>query len=893
MKKQNPTNYLLLYIVYGALFGLCFPIVALLIDILWVQKAVLSPPTIAETFRTQPLHWIIATAPFFLGLMAGIAGKRTNDLASLTRLLNEQVAQRTRELNKSLQNLQAENERLVELEKRISRAKQQWEASFDAVADMMLVTDQEGKIVRCNQAAANILQLGFDEISGQSIVKLLFSHADEKIDIQTMPEGEIYIEKLGGWYELSTYPVVYEDNNGGMIFVLRDINDRKEIEREINLQKLYFETLVEVSPVAIVVMDKEHSILSCNPAFEELFGYTEEEIIGKNLDYLVVPDEMMADATRYTSQVVSGKTIHGTGQRKRKDGSLVDVEIFGVPLVVNEEMIGVLGLYHDITALVEARRVAEEADKAKSEFLANMSHEIRTPMNGVIGMIELALDTPLTAEQRDYLETARESAFALLNLINDILDFSKIEAGHLELEEINFDLRNTVESVAYTLAQRAEAKGLEMACLVDHNVPDRLRGDPGRLRQVLVNLIGNAIKFTERGDITVTAQLVEEDDQTATIQFAVKDTGIGIPKDRQKVIFERFRQADGSTTRRYGGTGLGLAISSQLVRMMGGTIEVESEEGKGSTFRFTARFKKQPGDAQPEQRVPVELKGLRVLGVDDNATNRKVLSKMLEGYGCRPQMVASGKDAIAALHQAMEENDPYRLVLLDMQMPEMDGEQVLEAIKQDSQIADTDVVILTSMGQRGDAARLESKGCAGYLVKPVKQSQLFDAMVAVLGKVKKEGEQAKLVTRHTLNEQKRKEMRILLAEDNPVNQKLAVALLSKAGYPVDVVETGAQALDALQKGHYSLVLMDVQMPEMDGLEATERIRAREAEGEHTPIIAMTAHAMKGDRERCLAAGMDDYVSKPLRPKELFEVIAKWTGTGEDTANEGEKEEVIA
>ncbi|HWQ45767.1 MAG TPA: response regulator, partial [Longilinea sp.] len=673
----------------------------------------------------------------------------------------------------------------------------------------------------------------------------------------------------------------------GVVWMFEDITEKKRAEDEIVRQKLYFESLVATSPVAIVVLDDEGKITSCNPAFEKLYGYTSDEVIGKDLDSLVTQPEKVNEAIELTHKVAEG-AVHDIGKRKRKDGTLVDVEIFGVPIVVNGQKVASLGLYHDISDLMQARREAEEANSAKSEFLANMSHEIRTPMNGVIGMLELTLDTQLTAEQRDFLTVSMQSAELLLGLINDILDFSKIEAKKLVLENIDFNLRNTVEDIAFTLAKKAQDKGLELACLIHPDLLSDIRGDPARIRQIIVNLAGNAIKFTQQGEIFIRAEPLEETEKEVKIHFSVQDTGIGIPLERQEHVFDRFTQADGSTTRKYGGTGLGLAICKQLVDLMKGQIGVTSIPGDGSTFWFDVTFEKQPkGKSKPiVVASPVELEDVHILGVDDNATNRMILTKVVEGFGCRIDVAASGEEGLIKLQAAKNARDPYKIVLLDMQMPELDGEQTAKLIKVDPSLSDLKIVILTSMGQRGDAIRMEALGCNGYLLKPVKQQVLKDMLISVMGC--KEDEKPVLVTRHILSEQRRQGMTILLAEDNPVNQRLAVILLQKAGYSVDAVTNGLQAVEQVKKKTYQAVLMDVQMPELDGFEATQRIREWEkGTGGHIPIIAMTAYALKGDQERCLEAGMDDYTMKPLNMQAFLKTIDTWTQSKKATAQNEE------
>jgi len=642
----------------------------------------------------------------------------------------------------------------------------------------------------------------------------------------------------------------------------------------------------------ILIADCDSIIRWVNPAFTALTGYTTEEVVGQHTRLLKSGRHDDAFYQDLYATILAGKVWQGEIINRRKDGTLYTEEMTITPVLDEAGQIThFVSVKQDITIrkqmeseLASARDAALATAKLKSEFLANMSHEIRTPMNGIIGMAGLLKDTPLTPEQRDYADTIRTCGDQLLTIINDILDFSKIEAGKLAFETIDFDVRGVVESVMDLMAESAHRKRIEIACLVHHDLPRGLRGDPGRLRQVLLNLVGNAIKFTDHGEVVVRATKLSETATHVTARFSVEDTGIGIPPDTQARLFQAFSQADGSTTRKYGGTGLGLAISKRLVELMGGQIGVDSETGRGSTFWFTAQLERGAVNADgsmagDEGDRQCTFPDLRVLIVDDNETNRKIVTHQLRSWGVRHSIeVASGAAALEALRRAVDEGDPFHLAILDMQMPHMDGMMLAEAIQADPILSTTRLMVMSSLGEKLGGAELQRLGIAEWLTKPVKQSRLYDCIANVLDGQNAGGHGPAIVVRPmpaTESNITRHGARILLAEDNPVNQKVALRQLDRLGYSAEAVGNGLEVLDALSRIPYDLVLMDCQMPELDGYAATAEIRRREGSARHTPIIAMTAHALQGDRERCLAAGMDDYVSKPVKPTELATVLERW------------------
>jgi PAS domain S-box-containing protein len=642
---------------------------------------------------------------------------------------------------------------------------------------------------------------------------------------------------------------------------------------EIERQREHFESLVDISPVAVVVMDADERVTGWNPAAAELFGHTAEEAVGRLVDDLVFGDDIRDEGREITREALTNGQAQRITRRRRKDGTAVDVELMLVPLLVDDARVGFLGVYHDITELQRAREEAEAATQAKSAFLATMSHEIRTPMNAVIGMTGLLLSTDLTPEQREFAEVVRSSGDALLHVIDDILDYSKIEAGKLELEKEPVALRDCVEEALDIVAPRAWEKKIELGCLIDEEAPAGIVGDGGRLRQILLNLLSNAVKFTEEGEVIVQVDGERTGASSYRLEFVVRDTGIGIPRDRMDTLFESFSQVDASTTRRYGGTGLGLAISKRLVDLMGGTMWVESEEGKGSTFHIVLGVEaaEAPTRTAMQDALP-QLAGKRILIVDDNATNREIVARHARSWGMEPVAVDRASEALARI----EAGETFDVAVLDMLMPEMDGLALAGEIRRHRNERELPLVLLTSLGRLPGA---QSSGAfAVQLAKPVKASQLYNALVKAVAAHEQEPEAAGLVPEegHVATSS----LRILLAEDNAVNQKVALHLLDQLGYRADVASNGLEALDALERRSYDVVLMDVQMPELDGLDASRRICERWPAAKRPRIIAMTANALPEDREECFEAGMDDYVAKPIRPNELAEALSRARPAGE-------------
>jgi PAS domain S-box-containing protein len=773
-----------------------------------------------------------------------------------------------------------------------------------------------------NPAYARMHGYTIDEMRGMSILDVLTPESRKRVpamleSIHEMGHRQFetkHVRKDGSIFPVSVDSTAIKDSTGKVLFRavnVQDISDRKESEKILSIEQTLMNNLMNSIPDKIYFKDLESRFIRINNATAQLMHVGDpEDAIGKT-DFDYFTEEHARPAYEDEQRIIqTGQPI--IKEEKETIANEPDrwVRTVKLPLLdKNGNIIGTFGTSADITdqkrVLIELQETncqledstvkanelavqAEMANVAKSEFLANMSHEIRTPMNGVIGMTGLLLETNLDEEQQRYTEIIRSSGETLLTLINDILDFSKIEAGKLELETLNFNLHSLLDDFAAALAVRASEKNLEFICAADPDVPALLIGDPGRLRQVLTNLTGNALKFTERGEVSVHAKCIERNTKEVKLLFSVKDTGIGIPENKIGILFNKFTQADSSTTRQYGGTGLGLAISKQLSELMGGEIGVKSESGKGSEFWFTVRMKLQPEHSQNTLPTLANLDGIRVLVVDDNATNREMLVIRMSSWGMRPEEVPDGPSAFRAMDAAYNEKDPFQIAVLDMHMPGMDGVMLAQLIKGDSRLCNTPLVLLTSLGERGDARRFENIGFAGYLVKPLRHLDLYNVLSVTLathtGKSEfgvVQPEFHSIVTSHSAREAVRitvdPNTRLLLVEDNIINQQVALGILKKYGLKADAASDGQEALNMLERIQYDLVLMDVQMPIMDGFEATRQIRDTDSKVlNHTiPVIAMTANALQGDRELCIEAGMTDYVSKPIEPQKLIEALERW------------------
>jgi signal transduction histidine kinase/CheY-like chemotaxis protein/PAS domain-containing protein len=928
---------LIRYAIMGFLVGVSVP-VALSINLLSAYALAPTWDNLLQVYRSQPWLLLILAFPLLFAGLAGMAGNRNDHYDRLVQQRDRRLADNQAELQRMVFELEQENLVRRQAEAIISRGKREWEATFDAVTDMIILADMDGQVMRCNGATAQWFQASYTELLGKPVVGLFGEALSAGQQSFNSPGNPAF---FGRWYDVSVYPLFMEETELGSLYILRDITQVKKDEVELQKAREAAEARVReldaqnrITQMVTSVLDLENALQiiareitrlaaadgsvvallneTCDglrvvaeyglePGAPGLVGMDLPQWSAQEIDLLQSISQPVIITQARLSPLLT--PVHDLLERFQAECLMV------VPLRARAEVIGVIAVFTrqdqrgeftpaEMTLLAaiasqvagalenarlfdeaqKARQAAEEADQAKSEFLANMSHEIRTPMNGLMGMIQLVLASPLTPEQRDYLTTADESAAALLELLNDILDFSKIEARRLELECIGFNLPGLVEDVVFSLARRAHEKGLEISCQVDPHLPATLDGDPGRLRQILVNLVGNAIKFTSSGEVVARAELVSQGEEDAEVYISVQDTGIGIPFEEQRAIFERFTQLDGSITRRFGGTGLGLAISNHLVELMGGKMGLESEPGRGSLFWFRLPFQKPMGRAHHPLALPVELQGQRILVIDDNVTNCTILTHLLESFGCRASSASSGEQGIWMLKEALKNDSPFHALLLDWRMPGMDGEATARAIKTDPETGALPIVVLSSIGSLGDARRFRTLGCAAYLLKPIKQAQLFDALCLVLGcegtmTAGLQPDRSAVQLPPLLLDYP---VRILLAEDNAINRKLAIALLHNAGYQVDTASDGLEAVQACRMQEYDLILMDLQMPRLDGFDATRRIR--EVEGERRiPIIAMTAHALKGDRERCLQAGMDDYISKPLILEELFRVIQRWVG----------------
>ncbi len=813
----------------------------------------------------------------------------------------------------------------AEIEARVGRRTAGLRAAYNRLESVInaakltsiISVDLQGIITVFNSGAERMLGYSASEMVGKEtpvvfhlaseledrarILSEHFGRPVEGVDIFVGLAGEgeyeerewTYVRKDGGRLIVSIVVTAVQDAKGkitGYLGVAQDVTQRRESESRLLLLTERLSLATDVAALGVWEWDVANSAMTWDATMAQIYGFSLATTDPyKQWSSSVYPDDLPA-AEGALKKVMENKGRASVEFRIiRPDGAIRHLAAAeGVVLDGNGNVSRIIGINIDITDrkqfqadLQRAKEDAEAANRAKSEFLANMSHEIRTPMNGIMGMTELVLDSELNEEQREYLATVKTSADSLLTVINDILDFSKIEAGKIDIESLDFNLHDTLETTLKTLALRAHEKGLELVCEIAPEVPEAVRGDAARLRQVIVNLLGNAIKFTQEGEVALKVRLESKERNDCIVHFTVSDTGIGIAREKLGMIFDPFSQADSSTTRHYGGTGLGLTISTRLIEKMGGIVWVESEIGRGTQFHFTIRLGATDGEGILIGTIapPEILRGVKVLIVDDNRTNRRILEGMLKRWDMKSTSVPSGEEALVQLSAAWGAKEPFGLILMDMHMPEMDGFGLVERIRQRPELSTATIMMLTSAGHRGDGERCKELGVSAYLLKPIRQSELREAIARVLGAREQIGA-IPLVTRYSLADahEPGASLQVLVAEDNAVNQLLVRRMLEKRGHRVRVVNNGREALTASEEGNYDLVLMDVQMPEMDGIEATLAIREKEKRrggGSHQAIVALTAHAMKGDEERCKAAGMDDYLTKPIRPQELGNLLERY------------------